>query len=636
MLAGLLGLAAIGAGGGGGGGGGVSGATPAAAATTEVTLHDGYIDGAKVYVDLNDNGVVDLTGPNADKYLGQTVNGKLAATLTDSDKLHALIAQGGTDISTGSSFLGSFSTTAGSTVINPLSTMVQGLVQATASSLSGLTAAEKQVALAEAKVTALAMVNTVLGIEKDVDLTKLDTVKASSSGGDESAGISSADAIDLHGKSLMVANMVSMAVATLTGAANAASADGQTTIEVADFSKFVVQGIVNTVKAAASSGESVSFSSADSVKQMLDSAVDVAKAGGKSLDSTAVENSAKKVADAVSTTNQLIGAFADQAAQASDAAPAGGGANAAATGLTQMLQVQKAVLNQAEGLKTGSSTALTNIGNLADAGNVLEAAKNVTGLKIGTKEVSAVAVVPTGDTTAPTVSAIDIRPARVGDLAQVVVKMSESVLVKPGTDGQFATLSITTSAADASSAVTATASLDPGLSSGDTVVFTYRVQPGDVRVAVANGAAISLPAGASIKDLAGNAANPAIASGKAVVVDSIAPTVAIGSDAAFVKAGATATVTFNLSEAASTRTAGAFTEADITVKNGTLSSFTKVSDTVYTAKLAATSASAPAEVGISGGKFTDAAGNANMPSNVVLLAQEGAAPGTTWPSRCPA
>jgi hypothetical protein len=336
------------------------------------------------------------------------------------------------------------------------------------------------------------LINIALGIDKDVDLTKLDTVKASSSGGDESAGISGADAIDLHGKALMVANMVSMAVATLTGAANAASADGQTIIEVADFSKFVVQGIVNTVKAAASSGESVSFSSADSVKQMLDSAVDAAKAGGKSLDSTAVENSAKKVADAVSTTNQLIGAFADQAAKSSDAAPAGGGANAAATGLTQMLQVQKAVLNQAEGLQTGSSTALTNIGNLADAGNVLEAAKNVTGLKIGTKEVSAVAVVPTGDTTAPTVTSIDVRPARVGDLAQVVVKMSESVLVKPGTDGQFATLSITTSAADANSAVTATASLDPGLSSGDTVVFTYRVQPGDVRVAVASGASISL------------------------------------------------------------------------------------------------------------------------------------------------
>jgi large repetitive protein len=130
----------------------------------------------------------------------------------------------------------------------------------------------------------------------------------------------------------------------------------------------------------------------------------------------------------------------------------------------------------------------------------------------------------------------------------------------------------------------------------------------------------------TVKDLAGNNATATIATGKSITVDSVAPTVTITSDAAFVKAGATATLTFTLSEAASTRTSGAFTADDVTVKNGALTNFTKVSDTVYTAKLAATSATAPAEVGMAGGKFTDAAGNANQPSNVVLLAQEGAAP----------
>ena len=627
LLAGLLGLAAIGAG-GGGGGGGTTGSNPAPAATTDITLHDGYISGAKVYVDLNDNGVVDLTGPNADKYLGQTVNGKLSAVLTDADKLHSLIALGGKDISTGTDFLGSFSTTAGSTVINPLSTLVQSLVQATVDAFQGknLSASEKEAEVARAKSTAMAAVSTALGIDSDVDLTKLDTVGASSGKSSPGTteivvGFDEADAIALHSKALMVANLISMGTAAM---ASAAAASGDSTSGVADFSKYVVQGILNSVKSAASNGESVSFGTSESVKGMLDNAVSAARDAGKTLDNATVDNASSKVAGAVSTTNQLIGAYAADAAKAV-AAP-GGTSASATTGLTQMLQVQKAVADQAGGLSKGDSDALTKVADLGDTQKALDAAKSVSGLKIGTESVNSVALVSSSDSTPPTVSSIDIRPAREGDLAQIVVKMSEAVLIKPGSEGLLPALSITTSAAGASQTVSASAVLDPGLSAGDTVVFTYRVQAGDSRLAVADGASINVPAGASIKDLAGNAANPAIASGKAVVVDSIAPTVAISSDAAFVKAGATATVTFTLSEAPSTRTAGAFTPEDVTVKNGTLSSFTKVSDTVYTAKLAATSASAPAEVSISGGKFTDAAGNGNMPSNVVLLAQEGAAP----------
>ena len=69
-----------------------------------------------------------------------------------------------------------------------------------------------------------------------------------------------------------------------------------------------------------------------------------------------------------------------------------------------------------------------------------------------------------------------------------------------------------------------------------------RVQAGDTRIEVANGASITVPAGVTVKDLAGNNATATIATGKSIVVDSVAPTVTITSDAPFVRAGATATL----------------------------------------------------------------------------------------------
>ena len=46
----------------------------------------------------------------------------------------------------------------------------------------------------------------------------------------------------------------------------------------------------------------------------------------------------------------------------------------------------------------------------------------------------------------------------------------------------------------------------------------------------------------------------------------------------------------------------------------------------YTAKLAPGSATAPSEVGVSNGKFTDLAGNPNAPSNVISVGQAGTSP----------
>jgi hypothetical protein len=386
MLAGLLGLLALGAAGGGGGGsggggsggggsgGGGGGGTPAPAAT-EITLHDGYIDGAKVYVDLNDNGSVDAN----DKLLGTTKDGKLSAVLTDSDKLHGLIAQGGIDISTNSAFIGSFSTTAGSTVINPITTVVQTLVQATVGTLAGLSNEAKAAALEEAKSTAMITVSTALGIEDDVDLTRLDTVKASASTtGDSALGVQADDAIALHSKALMLSNIISAGTAALAGAT------GDST-DTAALAKFVVKGIVGSINAAASQGESISFKSSDDVLQVISNAVDAAKEGGKSIDDAIMNDSSGKVAGAVATVNQIINTFAGEAA---NAASSGG---SVVGGLTQMLQTQKVLNNQVEGLAQNNTSALNQLNTLADPSAALTQAQAQTqGLKVGTAPVVAV------------------------------------------------------------------------------------------------------------------------------------------------------------------------------------------------------------------------------------------------------
>ncbi|MEG3637915.1 Ig-like domain-containing protein [Magnetococcus sp. PR-3] len=92
-----------------------------------------------------------------------------------------------------------------------------------------------------------------------------------------------------------------------------------------------------------------------------------------------------------------------------------------------------------------------------------------------------------------------------------------------------------------------------------------------------------------------------------MTVDTILPTIAITTDDASLTTGETATVTFTLSEAASD-----FVEGDVTITGGSLSNWSAVSDTVYTATFTPTTGSTTdGVVHVASSKFTDATGNAN-------------------------
>jgi subtilisin family serine protease len=91
-----------------------------------------------------------------------------------------------------------------------------------------------------------------------------------------------------------------------------------------------------------------------------------------------------------------------------------------------------------------------------------------------------------------------------------------------------------------------------------------------------------------------------------LAVDAVLPSVAITTSKAVLKAGATATITFKLSESSKD-----FTTSDVVVTGGTLSAFAG-SGVTYTATFTPTAGiNGTGTIAVEAGKFTDAAGNPN-------------------------
>jgi hypothetical protein len=124
---------------------------------------DGYISGATVFADANG------TGQFASNDVSTTTDANGNFTLTGGTG--PLIAFGGSDISTGLVFKGQLDAPSGSTIINPLTTLISGLQQA-----AGLA-----VAAAEQEVLA------VFGLASSTNLTTLDPIAGAKGGDTDSA-----------------------------------------------------------------------------------------------------------------------------------------------------------------------------------------------------------------------------------------------------------------------------------------------------------------------------------------------------------------------------------------------------------------------------------------------------------------
>ncbi|MBO9434113.1 hypothetical protein J7394_07855 [Ruegeria sp. R13_0] len=166
------GLALAGAAGGGGGGGSDGGGSGSTTAPTTGTVVDGYLVNATVFQDLNGNAIFDAGEPNTTT----DAQGNYSIALDPSNPTAKIVSIGGTDSSTGQAFTGTLTAPAGSTVITPLTTLVQSLVEASADSDTPLTAAEANEQLAAA-----------LGLGSGTNLLELDPVEAITSASDPAA-----------------------------------------------------------------------------------------------------------------------------------------------------------------------------------------------------------------------------------------------------------------------------------------------------------------------------------------------------------------------------------------------------------------------------------------------------------------
>ncbi|KQX25157.1 MULTISPECIES: Ig-like domain-containing protein, partial [unclassified Sphingomonas] len=135
------------------------------------TIADGYISGATVYIDVDGNGQLDL----GEDSTTSDANGNYTLVTSQTGSLRAF---GGTNIDTNLPNQLSFAAPSGSTVINPLTTLVETLVA------GGASASDAEVQVKQA-----------FGIDPGIDLLKLDLVGAATTDADGLAAQKAAVAV---------------------------------------------------------------------------------------------------------------------------------------------------------------------------------------------------------------------------------------------------------------------------------------------------------------------------------------------------------------------------------------------------------------------------------------------------------
>jgi len=142
---------------------------------------DGYIRGATVFADANFNGVLDA----GETWTTTDANGRYAIAVSGAP----LVLQGGFDIATNLPFAGTMQAPAGSTVVTPLTTLIQKVAEST----SGDPVAAQQ------------LVAAALGLNSSLDLNDLDPIVATRTGVTGAAGAFATAASVLNTVSLMQA-----------------------------------------------------------------------------------------------------------------------------------------------------------------------------------------------------------------------------------------------------------------------------------------------------------------------------------------------------------------------------------------------------------------------------------------------
>lgn len=233
------------------------------AATISVSsglVADGYVRGAEIWIDTNGDGVKDYdTGETTD------VNGNFF--LPTGTPSGAIIAVGGVNIDTGVPNTMELKAPEGSTVINPLTTLVQAVIEQ-----SGATATE-----------ASAQVVQALGLTQGTDLTSYDPITAGDTTAQKAAATIAtitilAETADTTAESTIVSNLVAQITQSNSSA---------TTLDLADSG--VINGLLTGVSGADASAITdasnaiASASTLDQISQAQSQYLDTIAPGSSTL-----------------------------------------------------------------------------------------------------------------------------------------------------------------------------------------------------------------------------------------------------------------------------------------------------------------------------------------------------------------
>lgn len=256
-------------------------------ATTSITgtAMDGVIHDAKVCIDVNDNNKCDTNEPTT-----QTdVFGKF--TLDSTGVNGKLLVSGGTDMGTGLAFSGTLKAPAGSTVVTPLTSAVQSLVE------SGKTAKEAE-----------ATIKTALNLPEHLELTSYDPFEEI--GDDENNDTSKESAQQVLAATAHLQTIVHSVSATVAGAdANVSIADA-----MGDAMDSIAESLQTAVTLSEATGEKVELDTEIVVKATKDAANAIY------AENPAALVSVKSVAESVAVTTIAAANDTKQAVEEADIA----------------------------------------------------------------------------------------------------------------------------------------------------------------------------------------------------------------------------------------------------------------------------------------------------------------------------
>ena len=145
-----------------------SSSAPAKTPTTDGTVIDDYIQGATVCVDSNNDGKLDTT---IDKPCAESTTNATGQFIFKTDVSNSpLVMSGGKDVASGKAFTGTYTAPAGSSVVNPLTTLIQTIIKDSNGTINATSAQNT--------------IKTSLGLPSGINLTSYDPIATLSTGTD--------------------------------------------------------------------------------------------------------------------------------------------------------------------------------------------------------------------------------------------------------------------------------------------------------------------------------------------------------------------------------------------------------------------------------------------------------------------